>query len=222
MTKTELIEKVKGIIINLEGKEAVSLCNAYLSRTGSKICITPLSALDGLNRSMYSPIEWLEIADSLDFNDKTGFVEFSEENITRIDIRAFYDDDVSIIDIDADVIDLVAQYIVEHKSSLGNAEVEKALNEYKPNRIKMVKAMEYIARQLNDEEVFECWLMCGVADGDINYGDLTEEDKEGFLSYYTEDAHFADLMQWFLNIMSGAKKSGGLYCDGVVSELEEV
>lgn len=38
----------------------------------------------------------------------------------------------------------------------------------------------------------------------------------------TEDAHFADLMQRFLNIMSGAKKSGGLYCDGVVSELEEV
>ena len=34
-------------------------------------------------------------------------------------------------------------------------------------RAKMVKAMEFIARQINDENVFEGWLMEGVADEDI-------------------------------------------------------
>ena len=40
------------------------------------------------------------------------------------------------------------------------------------DRLKMVKAMEFIARQINDEEVFESWLVMGVADDDIPYGDL--------------------------------------------------
>ena len=42
----------------------------------------------------------------------------------------------------------------------------------KAERIKMVKAMEYIARNLNNEHIFYRWLMTGVADGDIAYGDL--------------------------------------------------
>lgn len=42
----------------------------------------------------------------------------------------------------------------------------------KIERIKCVKAMEFLARQINDEEVFEEWLMDGVADGDIDVGDL--------------------------------------------------
>ena len=43
--------------------------------------------------------------------------------------------------------------------------------ERKPNyfkRIRMVKAMEEIIRNLNDEEEIEYWLMYGVADGDIS------------------------------------------------------
>lgn len=91
-------------------------------------------------------------------------------------------------------------------------------------RIKMVKAMEFLARQVNDEEVFEEWLMMGVADGDIEYGDLTItkdlEDEEA-LWYADDDKNFAELMETFLSVMSGAKKSGGLYCDGVVSTKEE-
>ena len=83
-------------------------------------------------------------------------------------------------------------------------------------RIKMVKAMEYICRQINDEEVFEGWLMNGVADGDIEYGDLTEEN-DGMMDYYIEDENFSELMACFLRRMAGAKKSGGLYCDDVVS-----
>ena len=39
----------------------------------------------------------------------------------------------------------------------------------KQERTRMVKAMEYICRQINDEDVFNGWLMGGVADGDIEY-----------------------------------------------------
>lgn len=82
-------------------------------------------------------------------------------------------------------------------------------------RAKMVRAMDFIARHVNDEEVFESWLMNGVADGDID-GKETDED----LSYYCEDKNFADLMERFLELMRNAKKSGGLYCDRVVSKYE--
>ena len=33
-------------------------------------------------------------------------------------------------------------------------------------RAKMVEAMEYIARQVNNEDIFMRWLRSGVADGD--------------------------------------------------------
>lgn len=93
--------------------------------------------------------------------------------------------------------------------------IKKTIN--MSERIKMVKAMEFICRQINDEDVFECWLVNGVADGDIEYGDLTAED-DGSMEYYTEDAHFADLMDTFLWCVEKACKSGGLYCDGIVSK----
>ena len=88
-------------------------------------------------------------------------------------------------------------------------------------RIKMVKAMEYIVRNINDEGVFMDWLYSGVADGDIEYGnlDVTIEDANGEndMDYYIRDAEFKDLMGLFLRLMRRAEKSGGLYCDGVVS-----
>ena len=87
-------------------------------------------------------------------------------------------------------------------------------------RIKMVKAMEFIARQLNDEEIFESWLIDGVADGDIEYGDLTTYAALDAVDWYIEDLHFSDLMEIFLRCMKAAKKSGGLYCDGVVSGVD--
>lgn len=86
-------------------------------------------------------------------------------------------------------------------------------------RIKMVKAMEFIARQMNDEEAFEGWLVNGVADGDIEYGtlDVQPDDAED-MAVYIEDESFADLMDTFLWCMREAQKSGGLYCDNVVSK----
>lgn len=83
-------------------------------------------------------------------------------------------------------------------------------------RAKVVRAMETIARCVNDEEVFYRWLLCGVADGDID-DDTTDEDLE----YYCEDKTFADLMERFLDLMTAAKKSGGLYEDRIVSKYDE-
>jgi hypothetical protein len=79
-------------------------------------------------------------------------------------------------------------------------------------RAEVVRAMETLARSINDEDVFEGWLICGVADGDI---DETTTDEE--LECYLEDGTFAELMGTFLKVMARAKKSGGLYVDGIVS-----
>ena len=86
-------------------------------------------------------------------------------------------------------------------------------------RMKMVTAMEYIVRNVNNEELLDPWLSVGVADGDIPYGSLTIElEDPDTLEYYIEDAEFADLMDTVLDIMSRAYKDGGLYCDGIVSK----
>lgn len=89
----------------------------------------------------------------------------------------------------------------------------------KIERMTMVKAMEFIARNLNDEELVEAWLIDGVADGDIQYGDVALRPRdEETLEYYIEDENFASLMDTFLHVMKAAVKSGGLFCDGVVSK----
>lgn len=96
----------------------------------------------------------------------------------------------------------------------------------KVERIKMVKAMEFIVRHCNDEHDMIDWLTIGVADGDIEWGDLsvTREDEEsGAFEYYIEDVNFADLMDTFLHTMySALENEGGLYCDGVVDKAEEL
>ena len=80
-------------------------------------------------------------------------------------------------------------------------------------RAEMVKAMDTVMRAVNDEDVFEPWLMFGVADGDIC--EYTTDDD---LEYYCEDDTFAELMGLFMHLMAQAKKSGGLYCDGVIDK----
>jgi len=80
-------------------------------------------------------------------------------------------------------------------------------------RIKVIRAMETIARCVNDENQFMLWLNIGIADGDVKESTTDEE-----LEYYAEDEEFSDLMDTFLLLMSKAYKNGGLYCDGVVSK----
>ena len=82
-------------------------------------------------------------------------------------------------------------------------------------RAKMVLAMEFIARQINDEDVFEGWLMGGVADGDIDYGSFDVDEVD---DYYLEDDIFRDLMDCFLRRMKYAYESGGLYCDQIATK----
>lgn len=98
-----------------------------------------------------------------------------------------------------------------------------AKKDNKLEKVKMIKAMEYIARQINDEDIFMSWLSGGVADGDIEYGDFDfTHIKEDEAYYYAEDdENFADLMATFLRCMARAKKSGGLYCGNVVSKEKE-
>lgn len=92
----------------------------------------------------------------------------------------------------------------------------------KCERVKMVKAMEFICRQINDEDVIMGWLLDGVADDEIQYADLDCHDRDGILDYYVQDDHFADLMHTFLQVMALARRSGGLYCDGIVDKEEVI
>lgn len=81
-------------------------------------------------------------------------------------------------------------------------------------RAEVIKAMETIARCVNDEVTFEQWLINGIADGT----DLRDPDE---IAYYAEDENFADLMTEFLYLMIEAGDNGGLYCDGITSKEDE-
>lgn len=72
----------------------------------------------------------------------------------------------------------------------------------------MVACMEYIVRHVNNEDLIDPWLMCGVADGDIPYGDTKTDELD--LDYYVSTDNYRDLTDLFLRIMSRANKSGGL------------
>lgn len=82
-------------------------------------------------------------------------------------------------------------------------------------RQKMIVCMEYICRHINDEDVFYGWLMNGVPDGDIEYGNL--DPTQVYEEDYMITDGFKDIMSCFLRRMSSAYKNGGLYCGGVVS-----
>ena len=94
--------------------------------------------------------------------------------------------------------------------------LKKKMN--RAERIKMLKAMEFIARNVNDEGVFETWLTDAMPDGTIEYGDLTvtDSDYDNF-EYDIQDDVFDIYMAEFLLLMREAYKSGGLHCDGVLS-----
>lgn len=81
-------------------------------------------------------------------------------------------------------------------------------------RKKLVLAMEFIARHVNDEMVAQDWLINGVADGDIPFGSTDVSDVD---YNYVNNKDFSEMMKVFLDTMSRANRSGGLYCDRVVS-----
>lgn len=76
------------------------------------------------------------------------------------------------------------------------------------DRTQMVKAMDFIVRHINNEDYIEPWLMCGVADGDIEYGDFEPDDPN--VDYYIDNDNYGDLQNLFLKLMARAYKNGGL------------
>ena len=91
----------------------------------------------------------------------------------------------------------------------------------KTERRKTVLAMEYIARQVNNEDIFyDIWATYGVADGDIPYGELEEGNIDSFEDYYISDEVFKDLMDTFLWLMKKVQRNGGLYCGGITSSSD--
>lgn len=75
-------------------------------------------------------------------------------------------------------------------------------------RIEFVRAMDMLARCINDENVFEGWLMNGVPDG------LIKNASDESIAEFTDDETIKDFMDCFLRCMVSASKSGGLfYCD---------
>lgn len=87
-------------------------------------------------------------------------------------------------------------------------------------RRKAIICMEYLARQINDEDILMSWLMCAVPDGDIEYGNL-DLDAVYSEDYMVSDEGFKDIMTCFLRCMVRAYKSGGLWCGDVVSGTKE-
>lgn len=111
-------------------------------------------------------------------------------------------------------IDEIATIIWIYSENVTKEEIISKLTiPVRNERIELIKAMELIARTVNDESVFMTWLANGVADGDIN--DDTDDEE---LDWYTEDERYASLMNTFLDLMSEAKNSGGLYSDGILSK----
>ena len=89
----------------------------------------------------------------------------------------------------------------------------KGIKMDKKERITAVRAMDFLVRSVNNEELLIPWLMEGVADGDIDE-DTTDEELE---DYVNDDVYFSELMELFLKVMSSAREDGGLYVDGIVS-----
>ena len=75
------------------------------------------------------------------------------------------------------------------------------------DRKKMVLAMEYLVRHINNDSFIMHWLALGVPDGDIPYGsfDITDVDDD-----YVEDETLREFTKCFLECMSSALEDGGL------------
>ena len=87
----------------------------------------------------------------------------------------------------------------------------------KSKRMDMVRAMEYIARQVSNDEVLDLWVNLGVVGNDIPYSVLTDGSEE-WLEKYITDEGLSNLMRVFLRVMAMAYAEDGLWCAGVSSK----
>lgn len=84
----------------------------------------------------------------------------------------------------------------------------------KNERYAIIRAMDMLARQTNNETALEMWFEQGISDGDID-----AETPDEILNDYISNEKFADVLDTFLCVMSESYKQGGLSVDGVNSEL---
>ena len=90
---------------------------------------------------------------------------------------------------------------------------ERAMNTH--GRCEILRAMELLARTVEDDHVFTEWLMEGVADGDIT-PDTTDNEMDGYIA---DDEVFAGMLYTFMHLMCSAFENGGLSVDGVKSKF---
>lgn len=77
------------------------------------------------------------------------------------------------------------------------------MDERKLDMAKMILAMEFIARHINDEDIFLEWIAYGVADEDIPYGSFETADVD---SYYLRLDVFEEIKDTFISIMARIEK----------------
>lgn len=154
--------------------------------------------IDDNNKLAESLIEWDEF-----FNSRVRIFVGCEDNVI---LRKGYEDCAKLM-LNSKFHELSCDQKYEVARVTANYNVKLKL------RAEMVKAMDLIARSIDDKNISTSWLESGVAD--VHVDDSTK-DKD--LSCYCKDKEFSQLMTLFLKLMSRAKESGGLYCDGITSE----
>ena len=82
-----------------------------------------------------------------------------------------------------------------------------------------IRAMDHLARSVNNEDDFVGWLYCGVPDGDITENTTDEE----ILEMYSED-DLKSFIGCFLRTMkraAGGDEQHGLYIAGIFADIED-
>ena len=74
------------------------------------------------------------------------------------------------------------------------------------NKARFIMMFDELCRSVNNEDLLDPWLMCGVADGDFDESTKPEDVIE---MGYVE--HYDDLEKLFFKVMHSASKDGGLY-----------
>ena len=89
----------------------------------------------------------------------------------------------------------------------------------KQERITAVRAMDTIAKMLNDEREYARWAMMGIPDGEID-----ENTKDEEIEWLCDDDIFPDLLFNFCRVfgMKKEKATGFLYCDGVIGKETDI
>lgn len=72
-------------------------------------------------------------------------------------------------------------------------------------RKERILQMERIMRKINNESIFESWLLIGVADGDLDESSTWEDVDD----YYIESDNYSFITGVFLKLTAEAIKDGG-------------